>query len=283
MNILCRWKLCNFQALCYIESVMNRVVPNLKLWLFLAFLSILILILDLFQVLTLPRKLASYLTNPISFGIYDSSRKVGRQFYFIFAARFAAQENKALKKQVGQLLSENAQLRKKLAEEQALSQQEKHLDPKTYNLLPARPIGLSRYLKIDQGSSVGVKKGWVVVFNDNLVGRIVSVSEIASNVQLLADPDSKIAAFSQNLEGRSKGVLIGQFGSEGLMDKILHEEKISVGDLVYSEGTEGFLPRGLILGRVSEVYKRENEVFKSAKVQPVFDIRDLELVFVIQE
>ena len=115
------------------------------------------------------------------------------------------------------------------------------------------------------------------------MGKIISVSERASNVQLMADPDSKVAAFSQGLEGKAKGVLIGQFGSEILFDKILHEEKINVGDLVYSEGTEGFLPRGLILGRVTKVLERENEIFKQAKVQPNFNISDLDLVFVIQE
>ena len=68
-----------------------------------------------------------------------------------------------------------------------------------------------------------------------------------------------------------------------LLDKILHEEPIAQGDLVYSEGTEGYLPRGLIVGRVNEVIEKQNEVFKQAKVKPIFDIRDLELVFVIQE
>jgi len=63
----------------------------------------------------------------------------------------------------------------------------------------------------------------------------------------------------------------------------LHEEKITEGDLVYSEGTEGFLPRGLILGRVTQVRELQNEVFKQAKIKPIFDVRDLELVFLIQE
>ena len=125
--------------------------------------------------------------------------------------------------------------------------------------------------------------GQAVVSEDNFVGKVVAVSPDASNVQLLTDPDSKVAAFSQNKEGRAKGVLIGQFGTAILMDKILHEEKIAQGNLVYSEGLEGFLPRGLILGKITEVFERENEVFKQAKVSPIFDIRDLELVFVIQE
>lgn len=239
--------------------------------------------LDRFNFLGLPKKVAFFITNPISFGIYDFQRVVSRQFYFIFAARYAAQENKALKEQIGKLLSENATIRKKLAEEEAGNLQEKHLDAQTYNLLSARPIGLGRYLKIDQGSDAGIKLGWPVVSSDNLVGKIVSVSEKSSKIQLLSDPDSKLAAFSQNLEGKAKGILIGHFGNEVVLDKILHEEKIGVGDLVYTEGLEDFLPRGLILGRVEQVLTRENEIFKQAKISPNFDIRDLELVFVIKE
>jgi len=262
---------------------MDRIIPNLKLLLILVSLSILILVLDLFQILRFPKTLLSYLINPISFGLYQTNQKFIRQFHFIFQARFAAQENKALKEQIGQLLSENANLRKSLTEAQTLVSQDKHLDPATYNLIPARPIGIGRYLKIDKGLSEGLALGQAVVFNDNYLGKIVQVSEKSAHVQFLSDPDSKVAAFSQGLEGKGRGVLIGQFGTDILMDKILHEEKVNVGDLVYSEGTEGFLPRGLILGRVSQVLKQETEVFKQAKVTPNFDISDMELVFVIVE
>lgn len=258
-------------------------VIHLKLFLFFIILSLITFGLDAMRVLKLPSQLLFYITNPISFGIYNTSQNIGKQFYFVFAARFAAQENKALKATLGQLFSENANLRKKLAEAEALVSQQEHLDPQTYNMIAARPIGLGRYLKIDKGSNAGIKVGEAVVFEDNYIGKVVAVSGQSANVQLLADPDSKVAAFSQNNEGKAKGILIGQFGTEILLDKILHEEKINLEDIVYSEGTEGFLPRGLILGRVNEIISKENEVFKTAKVQPIFDIRDLELVFVIEE
>lgn len=262
---------------------MERVVPNLKLFLILIIISALILAADLAHFLSLPKRIISYITNPISFGLYQTNRNIFRQFNFIFTLRSSARENKALKEQLGQLLSENAQLSKKLAESEALVSQQTHLDPQTYNLIPARPIGIERYLKIDKGSDSGIKIGKAAVFKDNYIGKIVQVSEKSSNIQLTSDPDSKVAVFSQGLGGKAKGVLIGQFGNDILFDKILHEEKISIGDLIYSEGTEGFLPRGLILGKVFQVLEQPNQVFKQAKVTPNFDIRDLEVVFVIQE
>lgn len=262
---------------------MDKIIPDFKIFMTVIFLSLAVFVLDSFHFLTLPKRLAFYVSNPISFGLFSSSKSFGRQFYFIFQARLSIQEVKALKEQIGQLLSENAKIRKNLAETQSLLSQEKHLDPQTYNLLPARPIGLSRYLKIDKGSQDRVKVGEVVVFNENLVGRIVSVSDNAASVQLLIDPDSKVAAFSQGFEGKAKGILMGQFGTDIIFDKILHEEKINIGDLVYSEGTEGYLPRGLVLGRITQVMEQQNELFKRAKVQNIFDPRDLDLVFVIKE
>ncbi len=262
---------------------MSRVILNLQLFLTLLFISLIVLLLDNFHFLDFVKRVSFYITNPISFGIYNLNQNISRQFYFIYAARLSSKENKALKEQIGQLLSENANLRQKLAELEAQVSQDKSLGPKTYNLISARPIGLSRYLKIDKGENDGVKVGQAVVFKDNYVGRIVQASPKSANIQILQDPESKVAAFSQGLEGRAKGLLIGQFGTELILDKILHEEKVSEGDLVYSEGTEGFLPRGLILGKVTSVRELANEVFKQAKVVSTFDIRDLELVFVIAE
>lgn len=267
----------------YWVQVMTKIIPNLRIFLILIFLSLIISILDTLKILNWPKQIVFFITNPISFGIYNTSRTISNQFSFVFTARSASKENKALKEQMAKMFSENAALRKQLAETESLLSQEKHLDPSNYNLLPVRLIGLGRYLKIDKGTNSGVKVGQAVVSQDNYVGKVISVTPSSSAVQLLTDPDSKVSAFSQNKEGKAKGILVGQFATEILLDKILHEEKINAGDLVYSEGLEGFLPRGLILGKVTQVLEHENEVFKQAKVQPVFDIRDLELVFVIQE
>lgn len=261
-----------------------RTVPFLQLFLGLILLSLAIFGLDSVRFLSLPKSALYFVTNPISLGLYKTSQGVGKQFYFVFAARFAAQENKALKEQLGTLTTENADMRRKLAEMETQLQQDQKLDPATYKTIAARPIGADeRFLKIDQGSNDGVKVGEAVVFKDNFVGRIVSVSEKGASVMLTSDPESKVGAFSLDKDGKAKGILVGQFGTELIFDQILHEEPIQKGDLVYSQGTEGYLPRGLVLGEVSEVLNREHEVFKQAKVKQLFDAKDFDLVFVIQE
>lgn len=262
---------------------MFKAIPNVQTFLLLIFLSLLIFFLDQAKFLSLPKTGLSYLTTPIQYGFYKTGQTVQNQFGFIFSARFAALENKALRNQLGQLIAENAALRKQLAETKAQAEQSTYLDPQTYKTITARPIGLSRYLRIDKGISDGIVVNQAVVFRNNFLGTVENAGEKTSSVLLTTDPDSRVAVFSINKEGKAKGTASGQFGSEILMDKILHDEKIAINDLVYSEGLEGFLPRGLVLGQVKEVLTRENEVFKQAKVKPIFDLRDLDVVFVIQE
>lgn len=239
--------------------------------------------LDYSKLLNFPKSLLQQVSVPIQYGLYKSSLNVSKQFEFIVNARKASQENKALSGQLALVLSENADLRKKLSEAQAFLSQEKTLSGEVFNLIPARPIGFSRFLIIDKGSDDGIKLNQAVVFKDNFIGLIKEVDPKKSKVILASDPDSRLSAFSQSDAGRAKGVLMGQFGSEMLLDKILHEEPVAVNNLVYSAGQELEIPRGLILGQVTEVIEKETQVFKQAKAKAVFDIGDLDVVFIVGE
>lgn len=262
---------------------MSKVIPNLQLFLILTFLSLLIWVLDSFNLLNLPKTGLFYLTNPISLQLFKTRQIVSQQFNFIFAARFAAQENVALKTQLGDLLLENSNLRQSLVETQALVDQQTSFSPQTYNLISARPIGLSRYLLIDKGQNDGVKVGKAVVFKNNLLGKVITASAKSAGVQLITDPDFKLSAFSLNKDGKARGIVSGQFGVYLLMDKILHSEPVEKTDMIYSEGLEAYLPRGLILGSVTEIVEEQNQVFKQAKVTPVFDVQNLDLVFIVSD
>lgn len=239
------------------------------------------LLFDNFRFLDLPKGAVQFVSVPIQYGLYKSYQTTAKQFGFIFLARRSAQENKALQEQLAQVISDNANLRRQLSETQGFLEQQKALDPKIYNLVAARPVSSSRYLRIDKGSDDGLKVSEPVVYKENFLGQIKEVSPKESEVLLPTDPDSKISAFISDKSGRAKGILVGQFGSEMLLDKILHSESVSTGDLVYSEGTEGSLPRGLVLGTVTAVLDRPNEIFKQAKVKPIFEASDLDIVFVI--
>ncbi len=269
------------QFLCYILAMQKALFVDLKLFLSLAFVAVLLILLDNFKFLTIPKGVAQFITTPIQFGLYKTSLGVGKQLEFVILARTSAQQNKALQEQLAYVLSENANLRRKLAESESFLNQQNSLSPKNFTLLAARPLGISRYLLIDRGSDDGVKQNQVVIYKDNYIGKIIDVSPKKSKIMLVSDPDSRLAAFASNQNGKARGVLSGQFGTEMILDKILHQEPIQKNDLIYSEGIETEIPRGLILGTVSEVKDRENQVFKQAIIKTVFDVANLDVVFVI--
>lgn len=261
--------------------MLSSLLRDMKIFIPLVLLSVFLISMDNLKLLDLPKSLVQKITVPIQYGFYQYGQSVSKQFEFMILTRKTAQENKALTEQVAQILSENANLRRKLSEAEGFLEQQKSLNPKTFNLSPARPIGLSRYLRIDKGSEDGLVLGQAVVYKDNFLGIIKNLSSRNSEVILPSDPDLKIAAFASNKNGKSRGVLVGEFSSGMLLDKILHQEPIEKGDLVYTEGTETNLPRGLVIGQVSEVNVQENEIFKQAKVKSIFNASTLDIVFVI--
>ncbi len=254
---------------------------DLKTFFLLLSFSLVIVLGDDLKLLNPVKSYAQIITTPIQYGIYRNGHLIVRQLEFIFLARRAAQENKALTEQLASILSENANLRRKLAEAEGFLDQKNSLNPQTFDLVAARPMGISRYLLIDKGSDDNLKDNQPVVYKDNYIGKIKELNPKQAKVILSSDPDSKIAAFVANKDGRARGILSGQFGSEMLLDKVLHNEPIVNGDLVYSEGIEVDIPRGLVLGTVSDVLERQNEIFKQAKIKPIFDVSNLDIVFVI--
>lgn len=254
---------------------------DLKVIISCLLVATLLFLADSTGILDWPKSLIQQVTAPIQYGLYKTSNQFTRQFNFIFLARRAAQEHKALTEQLAQVLSENAQLQKNLAETRALVQQEQTLDTQTFALAATRPIGLSRFLIIDKGSEDGLKIGQTVIYKDNYIGQIKELSPKRATVVLATDPDTKLAAFAINSNGRAQGILLGQFGSEMLLDKVIHEEPMDKNDLVYTGGTEENIPRGLIVGRVEDTIVKDGEVFKQAKVKPNFDLASIDMVFVI--
>lgn len=256
---------------------------DLRLFVTLLGISLVLLILDANRILDIPKGILQSVTIPIQYGLYKTYANVSKQFEFAVMARRSAQENKALSLQLAQILSENASLKRELNETKGMLEQQSTLDVQTYNLVEARPLGLSRFLIIDKGSNDGLKVGQAVIFKDNFIGQIKEIGPKKSQVLLPTDPDSKISAYASNKDGRAKGILAGEFGSQMVLDKILQSEPITKEDLIYTAGTEVEIPRGLILGKVSDTVVKDGEVFKQAVVKPMFDIGNLDILFVVTD
>ncbi len=137
-----------------------------------------------------------------------------------------------------------------------------------------------RYVTINVGARQEVEVGMPVVSSGaGLVGRVAQVGPRTAKVQLLTDPDSAVAALLQT--SRVTGLVVGRPDGVLRMEYIPQEESINVGEIVLTSGLGGFVPKGLVVGQVTEVQQVDYALFQTAIVRPVVDFSRLELVLVI--
>ncbi|MBU1016538.1 rod shape-determining protein MreC, partial [Patescibacteria group bacterium] len=140
-------------------------------------------------------------------------------------------------------------------------------------------FGSSASLVLNAGEILGVKVGNAVLYENYLIGIISFVSPNSSTVKLLNDPDAKVLVLSQN--SRAKGIVVGNYGTTALMKNILINESIDLGDMVVTSGEDLLIPKGLVIGRVTKINFKEEEILKSAEVELGVNPRKLEMVFVM--
>lgn len=220
-----------------------------------------------------------YLTSPIQKGSQLVVRKIANFFEVIISIKDLANENTQLKKTNQELLVENTRLREIDVENQILREQLGVREEKEFKLLLASVIGRNRVLIIDKGKRNGIRKGMpIIVAKGLLVGQIIETMSTSSKVLLISDSDSQIKALVQ--ESRATGLVKGEYGLTLTMEMIPQDKEIEPGQLVITSGLNGQFPKGLVIGKITEIQKSPNQVFQKATLLPVAPIRDLELVFV---
>ena len=134
---------------------------------------------------------------------------------------------------------------------------------------------------IDRGFKDGVLVGLGVIDqNGVIVGKVTEVKDHSAKVCLVTSDSCKLAATIQNSD-RTIGVSEGSLGLTVKMNFIPQTEKINVNDLVITSGLGEIIPRGLVIGRVSEVLNKSNEIWQSATIEPFVDQDNLTIVSVV--
>jgi len=199
------------------------------------------------------------------------------------------QRNEELQREVERLTIENIRLKEVEAENKTLRRLLNFVEANPdYSYRAAQvvgrviardPSGFMRYLIIDVGRKDGITSGMPVVTERGLVGRISDVYHNTSRVLLITDPSSSISAFLQS--SRATGMVEGTVDGSVIMRFIPLDAPVSVGDVVLTSGLGGLLPKGMVVGQVIEIEKRDYALFQEARIQPTVDFNHLEFVLVI--
>jgi rod shape-determining protein MreC len=133
-------------------------------------------------------------------------------------------------------------------------------------------------LTLDKGEIDGIQTGMPVMAPEGVVGLISSTSMHASRVLLLTDPNSGIDVLVQRT--RVRGILSGLLEEGTTLKYVKRSADVRVGDRIIASGLDGVFPKGLSVGRVTKVSRKDRGLFLYAEVTPDADASRLEEVLV---
>jgi len=261
-----------------------RGLPVLILVLLLSFLLLTYQVRFSQERASFPKKLVMTIVAPLLRAIQNSSAFFTSLWAGYVNLRHVQQENRTLKEEVTRLRKEEMFLLETQRENERLHQILQLREDISLPTIAARVIGKDpsnwfRSILIDKGFREGIKKNAAVLSPKGLVGRVIEVMEGTSRVQLITDPNCAVGALVQ--AGRVGGLVVGEVGPFCRLKFLPQGAEIQVGDSVLTSGLSGLSPKGIPIGTVSAVHKKENALFQEAEVLPRVDLSSIEEVLVI--
>ncbi|HIZ70610.1 MAG TPA: rod shape-determining protein MreC [Candidatus Atopostipes pullistercoris] len=202
------------------------------------------------------------------------------------------EENKELKSKLNELAEMQAELTTVTNENQKLQEElELQATLTDYNTISGTVIARNPdkwidQVIIDRGSRDGLVNGMSVMSNNGLIGRVVEVNPTSSKVTLLTTNDEAAVYTSAEIALEDEilfGVINGYDTNRKalVMEQITSTATIEEGAEVISSGLGGLVPRGLLIGTVSEVSLDRHGLGQRVYIEPATDFEDIRFVTII--
>ncbi|GAA5784261.1 rod shape-determining protein MreC [Chitiniphilus shinanonensis] len=167
---------------------------------------------------------------------------------------------------VDALLAENEQLRGL-----ALRQQQSSQGSRLTEILYSGRDPFSAKLIVDLGVNGDVKPGKIVVDTEGVVGQVVRVQPMTSEVRLITDRNHAVPVMVQR--SRLRTVVYGMGAGQPLEVRYLPPNAdIKAGDLLVTSGLDGLYAPGLPVARVTHIERPSGSPFPRIQCQPVAGI-----------
>lgn len=139
---------------------------------------------------------------------------------------------------------------------------------------------------INRGDMHGISVGMAVANGDGLIGRVYQVGLNYANVITIIDPRSSLACLVQRT--RDNGIMQGGISNDADQAEcyiyyLPNVNNIMPGDDIVTSGTDGYYPKGLKVGTVTQVSLSAGSEGNFAVVSPSVDFLHLEEVLVLRE
>ncbi len=184
---------------------------------------------------------------------------------------------------------ENARMAKLLETTGALGLDQ--YGPVTGRVIATSPTVWYATIRVDKGSSDGVRLGHPVINEEALIGRVTAVFSGAAQVTLLTDTATSSAGVPARAGRRSVFGVVEPVGAGNPNDLLLRHvppgSRLGVGDRVLTRGTvsdtdrfPSLYPRGLPIGEISRIDNKGTDT-EEVHLRPYANMRDLDFVQIL--
>ncbi|HMD18319.1 MAG TPA: rod shape-determining protein MreC [Terriglobales bacterium] len=212
--------------------------------------------------------------------VETSTSSVWHNYFYLRGVRA---ENRDLKQQIERMSLEQVRMSQDADQARRLQALLAFKEQFISQTMAAQVIGssgseLSRSVYIDKGEGSGIKPDMAVITADGIVGKVLRVYGATSLVLLINDQTSGVGALLDKT--RLQGILRGTPAGEVVLEKVMSDETVPVGEMVLTSGGDGIFPKGLLVGRVTKAAPG-SDLFLNIRVRPAADLSKLEEVLVV--
>jgi len=252
------------------------------------YLFIFVGILNLFQ-----NQIKNYfylLSSPIEKTFWRVGSNTSGFFASLINAKNTEKENESLKVENQNLLVRITALQEAERQNGAINEVIANDPQREFKLVLAGVAGLSSsqdIISIDKGSDDGISEGMPVISQQKvLFGKVLKVYKNFSEVELISNKNNILNVKIKNSDQSAPptyGIVRGNSNLGIYLDLVLIESNINKDDILVTSALEGTFPRDLLVGRVKETEKNDLKPFQTIKIEPFFNVKEVENLFIITD
>ena len=221
--------------------------------------------------------------SPLEKGLLWFQNSTDNIWHNYFYLRGVRAENRELKHEIEQMRLEQVRITQDADQARRLQALLAFKEQFISGTLAAQVIGssgseLSRSVYIDKGERDGLKPDMAVLTKDGIVGKVLRVYGSTALVLLIDDQTSGVGSLLE--KSRLQGILRGTPAGAVVLEKVMSDETVPIGEEVVTSGGDGIFPKGLPVGTVTGV-SPGSDLFLNIRVRPAADLGRLEEVLVV--
>ncbi len=226
--------------------------------------------------------------SPVQSVVSRVANATGDFFKNIASAGKTAKENKKMKAEVASLKDQLRMLEGHKTENERLRALIELKETRTdFETIGANVIGrktdeFNSVITLDKGTKDGVRVNDVVLVPEGLVGVVFEANYNFCKVKTIFDTETSVSAIC--LRSGDMGIVepTGSTDSGGKcnMNYIDRSAKTVVGDVIDTSGTGGIFPRGIRIGKITEIKEDGRNLTLTAVIETDIDIYKLDSVLI---